>query len=77
MGRAVYKLGPDAYVEWSSVVDAPVTYVCNRKAAVAGFGESRGFPGQTSAGTLTRICSMRSRLKSLSSSIAPGHARRN
>lgn len=31
MGRALVKLAPDEYVEWSSVVDAPVSYVQTRQ----------------------------------------------
>ena len=30
MGRFVVKLGPNQYVEWSSVVDAPVTNIMAR-----------------------------------------------
>ncbi len=30
MGRAIIKLGEDKYIEWSSVVDAPVSYICTR-----------------------------------------------
>lgn len=31
MGTGILKLGPDQYVEWSTVVDAPVSYILTRK----------------------------------------------
>ncbi len=30
MGRCIAKLADDKYVEWSSIVDAPVTYILTR-----------------------------------------------
>lgn len=41
MGRAVFKLGDDQYLEWSSVVDAPVSYLHSRSEAVSLWGEDR------------------------------------
>lgn len=41
MGRYVAKLGDDAYVEWSTVVDAPVSWVEGRAHAVAVWGVHR------------------------------------
>lgn len=41
MGRYVAKLGEDAYVEWSTVVDAPVSWVCPRDKAVQAWTEER------------------------------------
>lgn len=38
MGRSLYKLGPDQFVEWSSSVDAPVTYVMSRAEAAKVLG---------------------------------------
>lgn len=32
MGRAIVRFGEDEYVEWSTVVDAPVSYVLSRSA---------------------------------------------
>jgi len=34
VGKAVFKLGEDAYVEWSSVVDAPVSDVMTKNEAL-------------------------------------------
>ncbi len=31
MGRCIAKLGEDKYVEWPSIVDAPVTHVLFRE----------------------------------------------
>jgi hypothetical protein len=31
MGRCIVQLGKDEYVEWSSVVEAPVTYIMSQK----------------------------------------------
>lgn len=31
MPRYIVKLAEDEYMEWSTVVDAPVTYICTRK----------------------------------------------
>ena len=41
MGRAVVKLAEDEYVEWSTVVDAPVTSALEREAAAAAWGADR------------------------------------
>lgn len=41
MGRYVAKLGEDAYCEWSTVVDAPVSWVVPRVNAVEGWTEER------------------------------------
>lgn len=41
MGHGVVKLAEDKYVEWSTVVDAPITYVLSRQEAVNFFGEDR------------------------------------
>jgi hypothetical protein len=41
MGRYIAKLGEDAYVEWSSVVDAPTSWVHDRAAAVGAWGADR------------------------------------
>jgi hypothetical protein len=41
MGRGILKLAPDEYIEWSTVVDAPVSYVLDREEAVQEFGEER------------------------------------
>jgi len=35
------RLAEDEYVEWSTVVDAPVTYICDRAEAVQEWGEQR------------------------------------
>lgn len=35
MGRAIVRLAPDEYVEWSTVVDAPVSYVFTREYGLA------------------------------------------
>ena len=35
MGRAIVRLAPDEYVEWSTVVDAPVTFVQTRAEMLA------------------------------------------
>ena len=35
------KLAEDEYVEWGSIVDAPVSYAMGRAAAVDEFGEER------------------------------------
>lgn len=34
MGRGILKLDENKYVEWSSVVDAPTTYIMDREEAV-------------------------------------------
>jgi hypothetical protein len=39
MSRAFLKLGDDAYIEWSEVVDAPVSYVMTREQAVKAASE--------------------------------------
>ncbi len=31
MPRCILKLGEDQYLEWSTVVDAPTTYICTRE----------------------------------------------
>jgi len=41
MGRYIAKLADDAYVDWSTVVDAPVSWVLARDAAVAEWTEER------------------------------------
>lgn len=41
MGRAVFKFGEDQYLEWSSVVDAPVTLLMPKAEAVRLWGEAR------------------------------------
>lgn len=35
MGQCVAKFGEDQYLIWSSVVDAPVTYLCSRDSMLA------------------------------------------
>lgn len=39
MPRYILKLAADEYVEWSTIVDAPVTYACDRAEAVREWGE--------------------------------------
>lgn len=41
MGRYIAKLGEDAYVDWSTVVDAPVSWVVPRDVAVETWTEER------------------------------------
>lgn len=41
MGSGVVCLWEDEYVEWSTVVDAPTTYIMSRSEAVAEYGEDR------------------------------------
>jgi hypothetical protein len=41
MGRYVAKLADDRYCEWSTVVDAPVSWVVSREAAVKAWTEER------------------------------------
>lgn len=41
MSRYVIKLAENEYIEWSSVVDAPVSVVMDRGEAVAKHGEER------------------------------------
>jgi hypothetical protein len=41
MGRYIAKLGDDAYVDWSTVVDAPVSFILTREEAVAEWSEER------------------------------------
>jgi adenylate kinase family enzyme len=41
MGRYIAKLADDAYVDWSTVVDAPVSWVLAREAAVKEWTEER------------------------------------
>lgn len=41
MGRGIVRLAEDEYVEWSTVVDAPVSYAITRAEAVEAFGASR------------------------------------
>lgn len=41
MGRYVAKLADDKYCEWSTVVDAPVSYITSRDYAVQSWGEER------------------------------------
>lgn len=41
MPRYIAKLGDDAYVDWSTVVDAPVSWVLTRGAAVAEWSKDR------------------------------------
>lgn len=41
MGRYVAKLAEDTYCEWSTVVDAPVSWVVNRAQAVEEWTEER------------------------------------
>lgn len=43
MGRCVVKLAPDKYVEWSSIVDAPVTCVLTRAQMVTHLNFRYGF----------------------------------
>jgi hypothetical protein len=39
--RYIAKLGEDAYVDWSTVVDAPVSWVLTRAEAVTEWTEAR------------------------------------
>lgn len=41
MGRYIAKLGEQAYVEWSTVVDAPVSWVMPRGRAIVAWGINR------------------------------------
>lgn len=41
MPRTVVKLGDDEYLEWSSIVDAPVTHIMGRAEAIREFGIER------------------------------------
>ena len=41
MGHGIVKLIDDNYVEWSTVVDAPITYCKSREAAIIAFGIDR------------------------------------
>lgn len=41
MGRYVAKLADDAYVEWSTVVDAPVSWVQSRQQAIKKWSAQR------------------------------------
>jgi hypothetical protein len=41
MGRGIVKLADGEYVEWSTVVDAPVSYVLGADEARAAWGEER------------------------------------
>jgi predicted metal-dependent phosphoesterase TrpH len=41
MGRYVAKLADDAYCEWSTVVDAPVSWIVPRTVAVNAWTEER------------------------------------
>jgi len=41
MGKAIVKLAENEYVEWSTVVDAPVTYIVDREEAVKEWGDER------------------------------------
>lgn len=41
MPRYIAKLADDAYVDWSTVVDAPVSWVLNREQAVKEWTEER------------------------------------
>ena len=41
MGHGIIKLGEDQYVEWSTIVDAPVSYVTDRETAAVAWGEER------------------------------------
>lgn len=46
MGKCVAKLADDEYVEWSTVVDAPITYICNREEMKAHLLERYGTAGR-------------------------------
>jgi hypothetical protein len=41
MGKYVAKLADDAYVEWSTVVDAPLSWVLSRQRAIGEWGHMR------------------------------------
>lgn len=41
MGRCIVKIREDCYVEWSTVVDAPVSYTMTRAEAAGEYGEGR------------------------------------
>lgn len=41
MPSYLVKLADDEYVEWSTVVDAPLSYICERERAVSRWGEDR------------------------------------
>lgn len=41
MARGVVRLAEDEYVEWGTIVDAPVSCVMSRRAVVREFGEDR------------------------------------
>lgn len=41
MGRGIVRLAPDEYIEWSTVVDAPVSYVMTTEEALREFGLAR------------------------------------
>ncbi len=41
MGRCIVRLSDDRYLEWSTVVDAPVSYSWERPEAIAAWGEDR------------------------------------
>ena len=41
MPRYIAKLGDDQYVDWSEIVDAPVSRVMSREEAVTEYGEDR------------------------------------
>lgn len=53
MPRVVLKLHDDEYVEWSTVVDAPVSYILNRVEAVREWGEDR--VGRADAYTMSYV----------------------
>lgn len=41
MGRALFKMGDDQYIEWSSIVDTAVTFLMTRAESVEEWGEER------------------------------------
>lgn len=43
MGRGIVKLGKEWYVEWSTVVDAPVTFGMNREELIEYLFEQEGY----------------------------------
>lgn len=41
MPRYILKIADDEYVDWSTIVDAPVSYIVTRAEAVARWGKDR------------------------------------
>lgn len=41
MGKYIAKLADDVYIEWSTVVDAPISYIATRAQAVQAWGGER------------------------------------